>query len=341
MSRQAHLIGSIGLEDAETVFTTVSDILGDCCARIPDGETGERGYWIRWQQQTFDGCDDLLVENASVKIPGFKDAVERPFYRIKEGVDPAAIDLGELGYGQEAVNSYKLFTKLVDEGKVPGNVRFQASIASPMALLCGFVMADNQLLLEPAVNKAMARDLEKLQAEVPGERLSIQWDVCYEVVGTDGGPPLPFDDHVEGTARRLADLCGRIKDEVECGIHLCYGDPGHQHIVEPVSLATSVAFANAICTASPRRIDFMHMPVPRGRADDDYFKPLEELKLPAETQLILGLVHYTDGIEGGRNRMAVADKYVSDYDIATECGFGRRDPATIPDLLRIHKDLCV
>ena len=85
----------------------------------------------------------------------------------------------------------------------------------------------------------------------------------------------------------------------------------------------------------------MHMPVPRGRADDDYFKPLEELKLPAETQLILGLVHYTDGIEGGRNRMAVADKYVSDYDIATECGFGRRDPATIPDLLRIHKDLCV
>jgi len=38
--------------------------------------------------------------------------------------------------------------------------------------------------------------------------------------------------------------------------------------------------------------------------------------------------------------MAVADKYTQDYDIATECGFGRRDPTTIPDLLQIHRDLC-
>ena len=82
------------------------------------------------------------------------------------------------------------------------------------------------------------------------------------------------------------------------------------------------------------------MPVPRGRADDDYFKPLEGLDMPAETRLILGLVHHTDGVDGGRKRMAVADKYVTDYDIATECGFGRRDPATIPALLKIHKDLC-
>ena len=82
------------------------------------------------------------------------------------------------------------------------------------------------------------------------------------------------------------------------------------------------------------------MPVPRGRADDDYFKPLADLKLPRETRLILGLVHHTDGVEGGRRRMAVADKYAADYDIATECGFGRRDPATIPELLNIHRELC-
>lgn len=340
MSRQAHLIGSIGLENAETVFTTVSDILGDCCRRIPDGETGSRGYWIRWQQQTFDGCDDLLLEKTNVKIPGFKDAVERSFYCLKEGVDPAAIDLGELGYGEEAISSYKLFSKLVDDGKIIGDVRFQVSIASPMALLCGFIVAADQLRLEPAVNAAMARDLEKLQAEVPGHRLSVQWDVCYEIVGADGGVALPYDDHVDGSAKRIAALSGQIKDDVECGIHLCYGDPGHQHIVEPESLATSVAFANAICAASPRPIDFIHMPVPRLRADDDYFKPLEGLDMPAETRLILGLVHHTDGVDGGRKRMAVADKYVTDYDIATECGFGRRDPATIPALLKIHKDLC-
>jgi hypothetical protein len=34
--------------------------------------------------------------------------------------------------------------------------------------------------------------------------------------------------------------------------------------------------------------------------------------------------------------MATAKKYVSSFAIGTECGFGRRDPKTIPELLRIH-----
>ena len=55
--------------------------------------------------------------------------------------------------------------------------------------------------------------------------------------------------------------------------------------------------------------------------------------------MILGLVHHTDGAEGGRARMAAADKYVSGYDLATECGFGRRPAKTIPGLLRIHAEV--
>ena len=49
----------------------------------------------------------------------------------------------------------------------------------------------------------------------------------------------------------------------------------------------------------------------------------------------LGLVHLTDGVDGARTSMEVAGKFVSDYGIATECGFGRRDPATIHELLAI------
>jgi len=47
-------------------------------------------------------------------------------------------------------------------------------------------------------------------------------------------------------------------------------------------------------------------------------------------------VHFTDGVEGTKRRLATARKYVADFSVATECGFGRRDPRTIPDLLRIH-----
>jgi len=63
---------------------------------------------------------------------------------------------------------------------------------------------------------------------------------------------------------------------------------------------------------------------------------LRRLKLRPETELCLGLVHYTDGVEGTKQRLATAAKYADNFAIATECGFGRRDPSTIPELLRIH-----
>lgn len=34
--------------------------------------------------------------------------------------------------------------------------------------------------------------------------------------------------------------------------------------------------------------------------------------------------------------MNTADKFLPGYDIATECGFGRRPAGTIPELLEIH-----
>ena len=81
------------------------------------------------------------------------------------------------------------------------------------------------------------------------------------------------------------------------------------------------------------------MPVPRDRDDDAYFAPLRRLRLPPHTELCLGLVHHTDGVAGTRRRLAAAEKHVQNFSIATECGFGRRPPATIPELLRIHAEV--
>jgi hypothetical protein len=55
--------------------------------------------------------------------------------------------------------------------------------------------------------------------------------------------------------------------------------------------------------------------------------------------LCLGLVHQTDGVAGTMKRMAAAEKVVSEFSIATECGFGRRRPDTIAELLRIHAEV--
>lgn len=339
MPRNAHLVGSVGLEDAATVFRTVSDTLGDCCSRIPDGETGARGYWVRWQLQSFEASPAFTSKVITETRDGFKDNLKRAFFNLDPAIDPATYEMGDLGYAVAALESWAAFQALQESGEIVADARFQVSLPTPMALIQSFVQPEDRLAAEPIVERAMLRDLDAIQAKIPADRLSIQWDVCFEILGADGGPPLPYADAVDGSVDRVHRLCSRVAAGVDLGIHLCYGDPGHKHIVEPPDLRVSVAFANGIAGGS-RQIDFIHMPVPKDRADDAYYAPLKDLSLPAETDLILGLVHMTDGVDGARQRMAAADRYVTDYDIATECGFGRRDPATIPDLLALHRELC-
>jgi hypothetical protein len=340
MIRQAHLVGSVGLSNAETVFTTVSKILGPCCRRIPDGETGDRGYWIRWQRDTF--ATHLSFEEATTtrSLSGFKDSLPRTFFKVRKGVNLTKLKLGELGYARAAEASYNTFEQLVNEGKVAADVRFQVSLPTPAALVCGFIIESDRKKVERAVERALLSEIDLIQSSIPPDRLCIQWDVCYEIVAAEGKMQLPYADAVGGSIKRIGRLCGKVKPRTELGIHLCYGDPGHKHIVEPRDLGVCVTFANGICQASPRPIAFIHLPVPRNQAGESYFGPLKQLALPSCTRLVLGLIHYTDGVEGSRRRIGTAERYLERFDIATECGFGRRDPATIPELLRIHKELC-
>jgi hypothetical protein len=127
-----------------------------------------------------------------------------------------------------------------------------------------------------------------------------------------------------------------VPRDIELMFHFCYGDSNHRHVVEPTDMADMVESANRLTGAIARPIELIHMPVPRDRSDDAYFAPLKGLALRPDTALSLGLVHYTDGLDGTRKRMAAARRFVKEFSIATECGFGRRAPGTIAELLRIH-----
>src|SRR5262249_27184147 len=94
--------------------------------------------------------------------------------------------------------------------------------------------------------------------------------------------------------------------------------------LEPRDLTACVTISNAVAARLGRRIDYVHMPVPRERSDDDYFKPLAQLDRKRIGEAYLGLVHYTDGVEGARRRISAAEKYLPEFGIAAECGFGRR-----------------
>jgi hypothetical protein len=106
----------------------------------------------------------------------------------------------------------------------------------------------------------------------------------------------------------IADLSGPVPADIPLLFHFCDGDANHKHAVEPTDMGDMVDMANALTRKVSRPINLIHMPVPRDRSDEGYFAPLERLRLDPATKLILGLIHYTDGIEGTRRRLQTASK---------------------------------
>ena len=192
-------------------------------------------------------------------------------------------------------------------------------------------------------NDAVKREIDKLATAIPHHELAIQFDVASAVFARlERNEASSYGrtkaEMQETFAKIVVDLGNHVPADVDLLYHLCYGDFEHTHRLQPPSLAVSVDIANAIAAAVRRPIGWVHMPVPRDRHDDAYFAPLHDLQMHPETKLYLGLVHHTDGVEGTRKRMQTASRYVSDYGIATECGWGRRPKETLPALLRIHTE---
>jgi hypothetical protein len=332
--RGVHLVGSIPLADAEDVFRAATLILGGRLRRIPDGETGERTNWIGWQAR-FIGSNphfDMMPPNPD-------DYAPLPHFKLRSPLSSNEITFERLGYADAAKASYAVFSQLKQAGLITAGTRFQVSLPTPLAPVFAFIVPSDQAVVEPAYEAAMFAELDQIAAAIPHHELAVQWDVAVEFGILESAIPTAFEDAKKMVVERLVRLGNRVPANVELGYHLCYGDAGHKHFIEPADASKLVEVAHAISAAVKREITWIHMPVPRNRTDDAYFAPLRHLTLHPETELYLGLVHFTDGVEGTRRRIAAAQKVVADFGVATECGMGRRNAETIPELLRIHSEV--
>jgi SAM-dependent methyltransferase len=331
LAHGAHLVGSVPLASAEAVFETVAVHLGDRVRRIPDGETGPRSDWIVWQLPVFTSQPQL-----EVVPPGPSSWRPLPRVRLADGADAQRVRFEALGYAEAALASYRAFARLKRDGRVPPACRFQVCLPTPLAPISAFVAPEHQAALEPPYEARLLEELALVLREVPRDQLAIQWDTNFEFAMLEGVFPVWFADVKGGILERLLRLARHVPPDVELGYHFCYGDVQHRHFKEPADAGRLVEVANALAASLGRPLSWIHLPVPRDRADEAYYAPLADLRLRPETELYLGLVHHTDGVDGTRRRLAAARRFVSGFGVATECGWGRRPPATIPELLRIH-----
>lgn len=341
MAHDVHLVGSVPLADAEAVFTTVAAALGSSIKRIPDGETGERLSWVGWLGSVFATVPQLELSDDVWRVHEAASAHRR--YRLKPGATIGDIRFDHLPYGDFAVESYAVFRRLRDAGKIPEGTKFQVDFAPAHSAARSHVVDALLPEMEPIFNDAILREIDRISAAIPPEDLAFQLDAASAVfailqTGQFGRHGKTKAEAAQNFTELLATLGNRVPAGVDLLYHFCYGDNNHRHSVEPVDMADMVDMANRLTRAVERPIQLIHMPVPRDRQDDAYFAPLKDLALAPQTQIALGLVHLTGGIAGIEQRMATARRHLPSFAIATECGFGRRKPETIPELLQLHAD---
>jgi len=339
MARNVHLVGSVPLGNAREVFETVSAALGPRVPRLPDGETGARSDWITWLEPAFAEQPALQKSGEFFRVHASGTGRER--YALKPGFSAIDVRFDDLFYADIAGRSYGDFKRLKAAGKISAGSKFQVDLVPAHSVIWLFLIDSLHAPIDPIYNDALKREIDKIAAAIPHDELAIQFDVASAVfarlerneASSYGRTKAQMQEKFSAI---LVDLGNRVPTDVDLLFHLCYGDSGHRHVVEPTDMGDMVEFANRVARDIRRPVQLMHMPVPRDRSDDAYFAPLRRLALRPETELCLGLVHYTDGVEGGKRRLATANKYADGFAIATECGFGRRDPRTIAELLRIH-----
>lgn len=335
---QVHLIGSVPLDSAETVFRKLAGALGPWLSRIPDGETGERARWIRYQQLMLQSHPAMEPDTDALtfRFVQWDGKLVREWHqvRFRRGVEPKRVSF-DIGYDRAALESYAVFRRLRDEGVIPAGVRFQVCLPTPLAIAVMYVSPSARAAFIEVYERAMHATIRRILDGIPAADLSVQYDVCQEVLVFENyfpGRPADYKREVFDGLARLGNL---VPDGVELGFHLCYGSPADEHLVQPKDAGILVELMNGIGEGVRRRIDFLHIPVPKDRTDDAFFAPLKDWRRGPETRLYLGLIHHADA-DGDRKRIEAARHHVPDFGIASECGWGRTDPGRLPDLLEAH-----
>ena len=339
----AHLVGSVSLEDTDTVINSAVRTLGRHLGRIPDGETGPRQHWAYWQftviQQdpSFEQDPEEPPRPFPLMTKGVLGQIEIRPAKFKSGIDLDSVKLNTT-YAEHALSSYRQFDKLKKAALVPPDTRFMVALPTPLAIALPHISPTAIPDFLKVYERSLLEDVEVIVANIPASELSIQWDIACEVIGLEGGFPIigSPQEFEEQCFQQFARMDAAIPPEVEMGYHWCYGNPSGEHVIEPEDASLMVRLSNGVVARSPRTIDYIHMPVPIERTDDAFFAPFANLNVPEDCQLYLGLVHIEDGIKGAEARISAARKYVREFGVATECGLGRHAPEEIEPLLEIH-----
>lgn len=337
------LIGSLPVDSPEQALRAGGEVFGDLAFALPDGETGPRRMWVGYEMsQLFEPHPDVEIVNQ----PASPDGIPRHIYdamsfRLRPGV--SELHFERWPRIDDAIESYRIFRSLRDEGAIPRSMRFQVGLPlTSSAITGGFRpnFAADYPVIERAYEELVRREIERLIREIPAVDLAIQWDIAFEPLDLAGVLPWTTQDEAwaryTGPLERLSPL---VPADVLVGYHLCYGTFPEWPMYETNDLSLLVRMANSAVQSAGRPVDWLHLAGPRHlRSEDDrFFRPLDDLDAP-DTRVYLGLALPIDGADGLRKRVATAQRHLGDFGVAMYCGFGRQPGEDGWQTMREHRE---
>ncbi len=338
------LVGSLNLESADAVFEAVGEILAGDVTRVPDGETGDRLGWIAALEPKIAATDGL--ERTPQTWGETETRHSFSLFGPAPGVRADDITFANLGYADDAIASYARFAAAVERGILADDMRFQVSLPTAYMALMAYIELEHRDALTPAYERALGHEVSRIVDGIPAHRLAIQWDCPCEVGITEQvGPPNTWT--LDDVAAELGRMAALLPAEVELGYHLAMAirptkpagmaSTGWSPTMRarwsasPMPCSTTSRDPSAGCTCRCRS-SAPTMPT-SSRSPT--------CRLPEDTELYLGLVHFEDGVAGTQHRIETASRYAPSFGVAAECGLGRVPRAEVVPTLQIHHDVDV
>ena len=334
MSDRLLLVGSIPMDTPEEVFRAFGGSLGPSLAYLPDGEIGERRFWVDGlAYRVFNGHPELEttkrpapdehgVENWQ---PRGRDDEFR--FRVRPGVERVRFgDPGwRLGYARDAISSYLGFSHLKADGVVPEHVRFQVCLPMPYSGTIGFFDEGDLDRVVPGLTEAFTAEVANIVQRIPPGELAIQWDLALEnrfiERHLDRGDLEAARAEAARMTAPLRELCSVVPDEVAVGYHSCFGTIDGWPSRQPGDLTGTVMLLNGVAAAGGRRVDWVHFPTVAS-SEERWFRPLEDLEV-GDARVYVGAIHHLHGPGGIEEQLAAARTHLADFGLAAPCGFGR------------------
>jgi hypothetical protein len=148
--------------------------------------------------------------------------------RLKPEVDP---EQGDFAYDVAALQSYRAFHKLRQAGVILADIRFQVALPTPIAtgLMNGSPKGRDRYVR--AYERALLKALKSIPNAILHDDLSIQFDVCQEVLLFESYFPTREEDYRNLVFEQFSRLGAAVPSDVELGFHLAVARRGSAAIV--------------------------------------------------------------------------------------------------------------